>query len=405
MAFRVRPTRDLDEFRGAIGSIGHYFGWVPTEEDGQRFSRLLPFDRMHAVFEDGAIVAGAGVFPFELTIPGGPVPCACVTVVGVLPTHRRRGLLTRMMREQLADARDRGEMVGALWASQETIYGRYGFGLASLSYNLELPKAAAYFRAGTPERTGRVRLVDHDEAFRVFPRIYDRVRARTPGMVERPRAWWEMRPLGDEPESRRGAGPLNRVLFEVDGRPAGYALYRLKQIEENGEWLRVVKVSEAFGLDDRATLELWRFLFEIDWTDRIDVRHLPLDHPLVLRVARINEAGFALYDALWFRVIDVPAALSRRSYAADGRVTLEVTGDPWLPENEGTWTVTDGRARRTTRRPDVRLDQEALGSAYLGGFTFAQLAAAGRVEEIARGGIARADAMFRSRPPWCPEIF
>ncbi len=131
MALRIRATRDTAELAAAVGAISHYFGSSPDEEAGERFSRLLPCDRMHAAFDDGAIVGGAGAFPFELSVPGGPLACAGVTVVGVLPTHRRRGILARMMRAQLADVRARGEPIAALWASEETIYGRFGYGMAS----------------------------------------------------------------------------------------------------------------------------------------------------------------------------------------------------------------------------------------------------------------------------------
>ncbi len=128
MAYRVRPCRSLDELGQAAGAIGHYFGWVPTGEEVERFAKVLPLERMHAAFDGKEIVGGAGVFPFEMTVPGGPVPCAGVTVVGVLPTHRRRGLLSRMMRAQIDDIRERGEPFAALWASEPTIYGRFGYG-------------------------------------------------------------------------------------------------------------------------------------------------------------------------------------------------------------------------------------------------------------------------------------
>jgi predicted acetyltransferase len=406
MAYRLRTVRDLDEYIAAIGAIGHYFGWQLTEDEGRSFAKLLPFDRMLAVLEDGVIVGGTGSHLFELTVPGGPVPCAGVTVVGVLPTHRRRGLLKRMMNTQLADLRGRGEAIACLWASEETIYGRYGYGLASLMTELTLPRVWAGLRADLPERSGGVRLVEHDEALSAFPRVYERARRSSVGFLSRTREWWEEKQLQDAPERRRGGGPLNRALFELDGRPAGYALYRIAQRVEGGEWKKTVRVNEAVGLDPVATREIWRFLLEIDWTTEIEARLLPIDHPLQLLVARISKAELEVQDALWVRLLDVPAALSARSYAGDGRVTIDVTADPQFADNAGRWTIADGEARRSRRRPDVRLDVQALGSAYLGGFTFAQLARAGRVEEASRGGLARADALFRTdAAPWCPEIF
>jgi len=406
MAFRVRAVRDAEEYRAALGAIGHYFGWAPTAEDAERFSSLLSHERMHAVFDDGRVVSGAGAHGLELTLPGGPTPCAGVTVVGVLPTHRRRGLLRRMMELQLRDVRERGEPIAALWASEETIYGRFGYGLASLAMNLDVRRRSVRIR---PElgREGLVRLIDNDEALRVLPGLYDRIRKRTPGFVSRSRGWWETRTLSDRPENRRGAGPLARALYERDGRPAGWVLYRIEQVGTTFEdWKKTVKVVELQAVDDAARRELWRFLLGIDWTDSITVSGLAVDDPVVLFLDRMNELRARVYDGLWVRPVEVGGALTARGVARDGRVTIEVTADPHFPDNVGTWTVEGDRVRRTSRRPDVRLDVEGLGMTLLGGFTFAQLARAGRAEESARGGLARADRLFRvERAPWCPEIF
>jgi predicted acetyltransferase len=406
VSVRVRTVRDLGQFRAAVGCIGHYFGWVPTEEDAERFSRMLPLDRLHAAFDDGAIAGAAGAFPFELTVPGASLPCAGVTVVGVLPSHRRQGLLRRMMEAQLRDVRERAEPIAALWASEETIYGRFGYGLGSLSLGMRSERGAGGLRAGLPPREGRLRLVDHGEAMRTFPRVYDRVRRGNVGFLSRNRDWWELRQLGDREEQRRGGGPLNRVLLELDGRPAGYALYRIVS-EGSGEgWKRTLRVIEAFGVDARATREIWRFLLSVDWVDTVEAWMLPVDHPLQLLVARVNLLRARVWDGLWVRLVDVGAALSARSYAADGRITFDVVSDPVFPDNAGTWTVADGVARRSRRRPDVRLDVQALGAAYLGGFSFAELARGQMVQEVARGGLARADALFRTAAaPWCPENF
>ena len=406
MALRIRTTRNGAELAEALGSIGHYFGGAWTSEDVERFGRLLPLERMHAAFDGAAIVGGAGAFPLELSIPGDQVACAGVTVVGVLPTHRRRGVLDRMMRAQLADIRERGEPLAALWASEETIYGRFGYGLASQDVMIKASRGHAALRLELPGRTGTTRLVGHEEAKAVFPRIYDRVRRRATGFFSRTEAWWDVKKLDDRPERRRGAGELNRVLLELDGRPAGYALYRIKLEFERAINKSHVRVLEAIGESPVATRELWRYLLAIDWVDEIHCELLPPDHPLFLHVQRPNRLNWKVFDGLWLRMVDVGVALSARAAASDGRVTFDVSADPILPDNIGTWTVEAGEARRSRRRADVRLDVQALASAYLGGFTFAELARAGRVEEVARGGIARADALYRvDAKPWCPEIF
>lgn len=406
MALRVRTVRDLDEQAAALSAIGHYFGWVPTREDAERFRPLLPVDRMHAALDGGDIVAGAGVFPFRLTVPGGALPCAGVTVVGVLPSHRRRGLLRRMMDAQLRDVRDRGEPIAALWASEETIYPRFGYGIAALSHNIDADRREVAIRSELP-KDGSMRLVSHDEALRAFPRVYERVARSRPGMILRTRDWWSIRRLDDRPEVRRGGGPLVRALLERGGRPVGYAVYRLVQDGSTPEtWTKTIRVVEAVGVDDAATRDVWRFLLQIDWTDRVAAYQLPVDHPLPLLVDRINKLRLTVWDGLWLRVVDVPAALAGRTYASAGTVTVEVASDPHFPENVGAWTVDAGEVRRARRRADVRVAVDGLGSVFLGGVSFAQLARAGRAEEGARGGIERADAAFRaSAAPWCAEIF
>ena len=404
MAIRIRTVRNTEELAEAIGGIGHYFGWAPSAEQVEPMLAYLPLDRMHAAFDDGRIVGGAAVYPFELTVPGGPLRCAGVTIVGVHPTHRRRGILRRMMTTQLEDVRSRGEPIAALWASEDTIYGRYGYGQASRRVDVETGSVRHELRPGLPPREGQVLLVDTDEALRTIPRIYDRIRRRTTGFVLRTRDWWDNRCLADKEWQRGGAGPLNRALLELDGRPAGYALYRISQ--HPTEWKRTLRVQEAMGLDARASREIWRFLLGVDWMDDITARLLPVDHPLWHLVARPRLLGLKLHDGLWMRIVDVGEALSARSYAGDGRVTLEIVSDPLFADNVGVWTIRGGAARRSRRRPDVRLDVQALGSVYLGGFSFAELARGERVEEVARGGLARADVLFRTEAaPWCPEIF
>jgi predicted acetyltransferase len=404
MAIRIRTVRDADELATALGAIGHYFGWQPTREQAEEFGTLLPYDRMHAAFDDGQLVAGAGVFPFEMTIPGGPLPCAGVTVVGVHPTHRRQGLLRRLMNEQLADIRERGEPFAALWASEDTIYGRYGYGQASRCLFVKLPRVWSELRPGLPAREGRTRLVDHDEAMRTFPRIYEHVRRSRPGFLSRTSDWWRTRNLDDDERRRWGGGPLNRVLLEIDGRPAGFALYRIAP--HPTEFKRDLRVLEALGVDARATREIWRFLVGVDWMDAIVFRLAPVDHELWHLVARPRELGAEVNPALWVRLVDVGAALSARSYATDARVTLEVVSDPTFEDNVGTWTIDGGSVKRSRRRPDVRLSVQSLGAVFMGGFTFAELARGELLEESARGGLARADALFRTpAAPWCPEIF
>lgn len=400
----VRPVADQEELRGAMVGIGQYFGWFPSDDDLGRWTQNFERERMHAAWEDGHVVGGAGAFSFNFSVPGGTMPCAGATVVGVYPTHRRRGVLTALMRAQLDDVRERGEPIAALWASEERIYGRFGFGMASLQGEISLARDRASF-AQPYEPAGRVRLVEADEAQELFPPVWDTARARTPGMFARPASWWEHRVLADPEERRQGAGPKRFVVHETGGTPTGYAVYRHAPAWEHGVSTGKLRVLEAIAATPGATREVWRYLLDVDWVETVEAYLLPVDHPLFLLLAEPRRMRYRLGDGLWVRLVDVAAALSGRSYAADGSVVLEVR-DAFCPWNEGRWLLEGGEARGTDAEPELRLDVGALGSAFLGGFTFAELERGSRLEELREGAVARADAMFRTDvAPWCPEIF
>jgi predicted acetyltransferase len=402
MAFEVRPCADKDEFRRAVDAIAQYFGPPLSQERTDRFSRVLDVDRMHAAFEDGTIVGGAGAFTFDLSVPGGSLPCAGVTVVGVFPTHRRRGVLRAMMDAQLLDVNERGEPIAALWASDEGIYGRFGYGLASWCGEISVPKEWNAF-AQPVERQGSTRLVTPEEASELFPPVHDAVRRGRPGFFVRTPEWWELRTLRMSEEE--AATPKRFVALELDGATQAYAIYRSHPKFEDAVSRSRLEVVEAFGATPQATAEIWRFLLDVDWSATIDAQLLPPDHPLFLLLANPRRARYRMYDALWVRLVDVGAALSGRAYAAEGSIVFEVR-DAVCPWNESCWKLENGAASRTEDPADLTLDVDALGSAYLGAVSFAELRDAGRVEERVDGAVRRADALFGWRPlPWCPEIF
>lgn len=404
MSIVVTPCTSVDELSGALSPIIHYFGGRPTAEDLERFGRIMDIQRMHAAREDGAIVGGAGAFTFELTVPGGTVRAAGVTVVGVWPTHRRRGILRAMMRAQLDDVHERGEPVAYLWASEETIYGRFGYGMASLCGEIDLPKHATTF-ARPFESRGQARMLDEKEAFEPISQVYDRVRRAYPGMFARTEEWWRARRLADPESRRQGGGVLNRVLLTLDGKPEGYALYRMHQTLEGGISTGFLSVIEAIGATPEATREIWRLLLDVDWIAHVKAYQLPIDHPLFFLLARPRLMRFRAGDALWVRLVDVQAALAARTIGSGPPVVVEVA-DPFCPWNEGRYAIGEGGVARTRDAADIALEVSALGSVYLGGFSFAQLARAGRLEELREGALARADALFScDRAPWCPEVF
>jgi predicted acetyltransferase len=400
--FEVRPCADQDEYSRAIGAIGQYFNPPPTEEFYERWAQTLPHERMHAAFEEGQIVGGAGAFPFELSVPGGSLPCAGVTAVGVHPTHRRRGVLRSMMDTQLRDVHERGEPIAALWASEETIYGRFGYGIASWAGELNVPHEWDAF-AALAEPAGTIRFVTPEEARGLFPPIYDSVRRERPGMTSRSDGWWEDRHLRQE--EHESDAPRRFVVLEHDGEPLAYAIYRTHFSFDGGSASSRLVVREALGATPSATAAIWRFLLDVDWMATVQVQLAPPDHPLFLLLANPRRPQYRMGDGLWMRVVDLPAALSGRTYGEGGPLVLEVR-DAICDWNDGRWRLDGGNCGRTDAEPDLMLDVSALGSAYLGAVSFTQLRDAGRVEELRGGAIRRADALFAWRPlPWCLEIF
>jgi predicted acetyltransferase len=403
MSIEIRPCRSLAELSDAMNPIGHYFGLDNNTESAERFAQWMDVERMHAAWDGDRIVGGAGAISYRMSIPGGAIPAAGVTVVGVQPTHRRRGVLTALMRGQLEDCRERGESAAYLWATESTIYPRFGYGLAALMGEMTLAKERTAF-AQPFEPRGTVRIVDVDEAARVFPPLYDQACAQRPGLFSRTPAWWETRRLVPSPWASPPS-PKRLALLELDGAPAGYAMYTVNQDWDHGSSAGKVVVIEAVTPTPEATRELWRWLLDFDWTSKFEASLLPLDHPLFLLLAEPRRMQFEVGDGIWLRLIDVEAALAARSYEGDTQVVVELT-DAFLPENAGRWRLGARGAERTNASAELALDVTGLASVYLGGFSFADLVRSSRAAELAPGAVVRADALFRTAvQPWCMEIF
>ena len=408
MTLEVR-TVPADGRHAWFEAIWTSFGEDLDEDSVERNMRVMEPDRMFGIYDGAKVVGGGGTFSYQLTVPGsGTLPVGGITAVGVMPTHRRQGGLRQLMLHQLADAKARGEAAGLLWASEGNIYQRFGYGLASLSSHIDVERDRAQFR--TPaEWAGTVRLIDAAEALQKFPQVHDPIAAITPGFWKRNEAWWESQILGDPPAWRRGATHKFYLLNERGGRPVGYATYRIRSDWGDIGSKSVLTVIEALAADAAATRDIWRFLFGVDLIGRIQYGHGPVDDPLLLMLAEPRRLALRLGDGLWLRIIDVPAALTARGYRSDGDVVLEVN-DEVLPEVAGRWRLSarGGHAEVTpTGQPaDLQLDITDLGAVYLGGFTFRELANAGRGAECTPGAIERADLLFATdRKPWSPHVF
>ena len=374
---------------------------VVEDEDWERERKVLPAARALAAYDGGKPVGLAGALKFDLTIPGGELPCAGVTWVGVVPTHRRQGILRDLMRRELEDVHAWGEPIAALWASEASIYGRFGYGHAAPGGGAKSDRARFALRQ---ETTGSVRLVDADEAFELFPPVYERVRATRAGMLSRDERWWKEHRLADPESWRRGASRKFYAAVELDGAVEGYAYYRIKDEWEEGFSKSEVRVIEALATSVEADKALWSFLHGIDLVIRVSVPMFDLGSALPLLVRDPRALGLRVGDGLWLRLVDVDAALRARAYRPGESVVLEVR-DELCPWNAGRYRVGDD-AGRTEDTADLALDVADLASAYLGGFDFHRLARAGLVEERVEGAVEAATLLFRTDlPPYCPEVF
>ncbi len=408
MSYQVRPISpdEFDAFARANAAGFSNDFWL-AHLDG--VPSYFECDRSLGVLDGEEFVGTTSIFSFDTTVPGGgALPTAGVTWVSVKPTHRRRGILGRMMRRQLADVRERGDPIATLWASESVIYGRFGYGLAADTLDLEIERTRTAF-AHHPPSSGRLRLVDRDQALAAWPAVYDAVRAAHPGVHSRSENWWKDKTLPEK--DRQGGGGFSGrffVQYEEDGKPLGYARYRVRHGGENGLANGTLAVQELMAASDGAYAALWRYLFGVDLVGTIAARLRRSDEPLRYMLADPRRLLRRPADSLWLRIVDPVLSLERRRYAAEGRLVLDVK-DAFCPWVEGRYELEGGpdgaRCRATGAEPDLTLSAADLGAAYLGGTRFAALRRAGRVDGDG-SAVQRADAMFAWDPlPWCPEVF
>ena len=404
----IRPTtdEDLDVFVDTLHAAFGSFRETPTDGGGLWWSALEMDRCLLATTADGRPVGTAGAYSFELTLPGETVvPASGVTAVGVLPSHRRQGVLSAMMRHQLTELRARGESLSVLLASEALIYRRFGYGPATYTQRLTVPRHRAALdlpRAqGTADgsASGSVELLRRAECGEILEEVYDRYRRAQPGALSRPHRWWAVR-AGQPPISPKPR--YVAVHRDADGVPDGYASYALGDS-------RTLTVDETITSDDAVFTALARFVLGHDLVGQVVFKQFPPGHPLRWQLAdfRAGEVSDDT-DWLWVRLLDVPRALTERGWSMDGELVLDVD-DPFLDEH-GRYllTVRDGKADcvLTGRKPDLSMDISDLGSVYLGGTAPSTLVRAGHIRAHRPGAPALADALFRAdRSPHCLHWF
>jgi predicted acetyltransferase len=387
--------------------MGAAFGFDPRVEDSEAWKKRAEFDRYLAAFEGEEMVGTGGAVTFAITVPGGAaVSLGGVTAIATRPTHRRRGILTAIMRRLQADARERGEAISALWASESTIYGRFGFGVAIEGCDLILDRSHAVLIDARPPQ-GRLRQLSETEARELIPAAYPRMTAGIPGTLTRTDADWHLY-FYDPEHWRDGASAHRYVAYERGGEVAGYVVYRQKENWDLGNPRHEVRIGDLQAGDGEAYRAVWGYCLGIDLVATIKASGRPLRDPVTWLLAAPRRAQQVRSDHIWVRLVDVAAALAARRYAEEGELVLEVA-DGFTPDAGGRFLLRGGvdgaECARTERPADLQIASADLATAYLGDARLRDLAWLGRVQGSAEA-VDRAQKMFYwPVAPWCTVQF
>lgn len=388
------------------------FGTHPDPKRIEAWRPILGTGLSVGALDDGEWVGGASALVDDVVLPGGStLPAALVTMVGVLPTHRRRGVLRGLMERQLDAAAAKGLPLAALLSSESVIYGRFGYGPATWSAHLEIDTDAAAFDE-QPAAPGTLRMVSKTEALDPLHDAYARCLRKRHGEVGRDRGFWQQI-LADPKHDRRGASELFvMVHHDETGTPDGAVTYRLRLDFDPSHNLAdgTARIIDLFAASPEVEAVLWRAMLDVDLVQRVEARSRPLDDPIRWRLVEPRQLRTTgVTDWLWVRILDVATALSARSYEASGRLVLEVD-DPLRPSVAGRYLLVADAAHatcvRTDADPDVRLPVASLGSLLLGGVPASSLAAAHRLDARDAITLQQVDALFHTvRAPHCSTDF
>ncbi|WP_406343821.1 GNAT family N-acetyltransferase [Streptomyces sp. NBC_00648] len=419
-AHPATPSLDLRtvseaEFVDWLKAVNTGFLRPPVVGERDAASRLANSDlaRTQGVFDNGRCVATFRSFAQELTVVGGAaIPTSAVTNVTVSPTHRRRGLLSRMMANDLVAAKERGEVAATLIAAEYPIYGRYGFGPATWTAEWEVDTGRAGLdpRWSGPDDGGRIELADAEDVRKLGPELFERFRAGQPGAVSRNARWWDLSTGAARRDDQPWTEPFWAVYRSAAGEVEGLAAYHADETWTDAKQpLNTATVRGLLGLTPAAERALWHFICSVDWITKVRTGYRAPDDLLPLLLPDPRAARMVTHaDFLWLRVLDVVRALEARTYASSGTLVLEVTDASGFASGRYRLDADESGAQctPTTGRADLALDIRELGALYLGDESAVRLAALGRAAEETAGAAVRADALLRtSRRAWCPDMF
>jgi predicted acetyltransferase len=400
VTLEIRPVEGADELRRFADVHAVAFGHRFEEE---RLAKLIlpALEQVSCVaaYDAGRMIGVSVDQRFEITLPGGRfAPAGGITWVGVLPTERRRGALRALLEHQHADLRERGVPLSILYASQTTIYGRFGYGPATVRAT-EADVDTRHGAFSEPfQDSGSVVMVDDASPVAIVREVIERSRPQIPGEVDR-----------EDDDIGFMFADANKMQFRIAHRDAagGYDGFATYKIERDWEHQAIathrVVVEMLLSASIEAHAAIWRYLLDLDLARSVCVSNRPLDDPIRWLLAEWRHFRVRhIADGLWLKMVDPVAALEARGYAVDGRLVLDLGGDRLLLEAQGG----EARCMPTSLEPEIELDRSMLAAAYLGGVRFGALRDGRRLRELTAGGCSRADRMFLAeRDPWCSYEF
>ncbi len=405
MNVEFRPP-DPDELRSVGTAVAISLLQAPhSDTDWDKAGPTWQSCETISAFVDGACVGSASEFLVDTTVPGGArLPTAAIMRVGVLPTHRRRGIAKRLMERLVVESVGRGRMLASLRATEAMIYPRYGFGVAGENASAVIDtRRARPLRC--PEIEGSFRLLDRHAILDVIPALYERVAHGRPGVITRPDWLWSRY---FEEAVTGSTAAFVAMHLDTTSQPDGYVYY---DVAWQGGFSDAPtghgKIHELYGASPTIELALWRYVLDIDLVSTWRADERPLDD--VAKFAVADPRGYAIKavgDEQWVRLLDVDVALGARTYNSTDRAVSIMVRDPLLNNNSGTWRVDAHGAFRSHGEPDLIVGIDTMSAAYMGGTPWWALHAAGGVREQRPGAIVDADTLFASRPlPFCGSFF
>jgi predicted acetyltransferase len=384
-----------DDWAAMMHADGRAFGFTYDAQDREEVPTVIDLSRFRILCDGPDIVGIAGSYPFDVTLPGGStVPMGGVTWVSVASTHRRRGLLRRLMDACHDDIDGRGEVLATLTASEGGIYERFGYGIASSMRQVRIPTQQAAIAEQHRVPPGSVRFMSDEEAADAVPKLWDRARRQGAGEVTRSAAWHEF-------DRRRRARPDEGASAAFYLQHAdGYACYRVRTNWNLGLPSHDATLLELVASTPEAHVALWQTLLDTDLVGTITRSRMPLDDPLpYLLTNQRAVTTTALNDGIWVNVRDVPAAFGARTYGTDDELVVEVAGDG---PSAGRWRIAGddggGTCRRVRSRPHLVVPPATLGALLYGGVRASVLAAGRRLTAHDEHVVRRADAFFATSP-------